>query len=488
MKSNLEKKNNQAVFKIALDAAEWDAELENAYNRTKKRYKIPGFRPGHAPRRYIERHYGAGVFFDAAVDYCINRVYGEQLAAHPELNVFGNPDVSFEKAEEGEAFAFSMTVTLYPDIKLGAYTGIKLPKIEYNVTDKDVEEQIDAALHRASRLVKVERAAKNGDVTVIDYVGTVDGVAFNGGTAQDHELKLGSGQFIPGFEEQLVGAVAGEKRDVKVKFPDEYHAEELKGKDAVFAVTVKEVREEEIPALDDAFVKDHSSVETVDAYKADIRSNLEKAAEQRARNERIDAVMNAVTDAVECEIPDKIVNAEVDRLYNDFAHRMSHYGIKPEDYLKYSNSSVAQYREENRPHAERNVKMRLVMRAIIDAEKIEPTEDEIKAKLDDPRLRAQFEHEAKHSGISPIELAANDALTDKFFDFLLSKNEFVLDKAEKAEEKEEKPKTAAKKPAAKKPATEGAAAKKPAAKKPATGGAATKKPAAKKADDKKDGE
>lgn len=483
MKSNLEKKNNQAVFKIALDAAEWDAELENAYNRTKKRYKIPGFRPGHAPRRYIERHYGAGVFFDAAVDYCINRVYGEQLAAHPELNVFGNPDVSFEKAEEGEAFAFSMTVTLYPDIKLGAYTGIKLPKIEYNVTDEDVDKQIDAALHRASRLVKVERAAQNGDVTVIDYVGTVDGVAFNGGTATDHELKLGSGQFIPGFEEQLVGAVAGEKRDVKVKFPDEYHAEELKGKDAVFAVTVKEVREEEIPALDDAFVKDHSSVETVDEYKADIRKNLVASAEQRARNERIDAVMNAVTDAVECEIPDKIVNAEVDRLYDDFAHRMSQYGIKPEDYLKYSNSSVAQFREENRPHAARNVKMRLVMRAIIDAEKLEPTEDEIKAKLDDPRLHAQFEHDAKHSGVSPAELAANDALTDKFFDFLLSHNEFVLDKAEdKAEEKsEDKPKTAAKKPAAKKTA-DGAA------KKPASGGTAAKKPAAKKTEDKKDGE
>lgn len=490
MKSNLEKKNNQAVFKIALDAAEWDAELENAYNRTKKRYKIPGFRPGHAPRRYIERHYGAGVFFDAAVDYCINRVYGEQLEAHPELNVFGNPDVSFEKAGEDEAFAFSMTVTLYPDVKLGAYTGIKLPKIEYNVTDEDVDKQIDAALHRASRLVKVERAAQNGDVAVIDYVGTVDGVAFNGGTAQDHELKLGSGQFIPGFEEQLVGAVAGEKRDVKVKFPDEYHAEELKGKDAVFAVTVKEVREEEVPALDDAFVKDHSAAENVDAYKAEIRGNLQKSAEQRTRNERIDAVMSAVTDAVDCEIPDKIVNAEVDRLYDDFAHRMSHYGIKPEDYLKYSNSSVAQFRDENRPHAERNVKMRLVMRAIIDAEKIEPTEDEIKAKLDDPRQRAQFEAESKHGGVSPVTLAANDALTDKFFDFLLSKNEFVLDKAETEDKAETK--APAKKPAAKK-ATDGEAAKKPAAKKTTASGdtakkPAAKKPAAKKTEDKKDGE
>lgn len=331
-------------------------------------------------------------------------------------------------------------------------------------------------MHRASRLVKVERAAQNGDVAVIDYVGTVDGVAFNGGTAQDHELKLGSGQFIPGFEEQLVGAVAGEKRDVKVKFPDEYHAEDLKGKDAVFAVTVKEVREEEVPALDDAFVKDHSAAENVEAYKAEIRGNLQKSAEQRTRNERIDAVMSAVTDAVDCEIPDKIVNAEVDRLYDDFAHRMSHYGIKPEDYLKYSNSSVAQFRDENRPHAERNVKMRLVMRAIIDAEKIEPTEDEIKAKLDDPRQRAQFEAESKHSGVSPVTLAANDALTDKFFDFLLSKNEFVLDKAETEDKAEAK--APAKKPAAKKTTASGDTAKKTAA----------KKPAAKKTEDKKDGE
>lgn len=495
MKSTLERTENKAVFKIALDFDEWNAEIEKAYNRTKKRYKVPGFRPGHAPRRFIERYYGESVFFEEAVDLCINRVYGEQIEAHPELDIFGQPDVAFEKAEEGEAFAFSMTVTLYPEIKLEKYKGIKLPKIEYNVTDADVDGAIDAALHRASRLVKVDRAAENGDVTLIDYVGTVDGVAFEGGTAKDYELKLGSGSFIPGFEDGLIGATAGEHRDVAVKFPDEYHAEELKGKDAVFAVTVKEVRAEEIPALDEEFVKDHSNgCNTVDEYKAQVRSNLEQSAAQRTRSERIDAAMNAITDSVKCTIDEKIISAEVERMYDDFAHRMSHYGIKPEDYLKYSNSSPEKYRADSRPQAERTVKMRLIMRAIVEAEKLEPTEDEIKAKLDDEKLQ----HEAKNNRVSPVTLAANDIVTEKFFDFLIANNEYVLDKAEEPEQKPEEPaeEKPAKKPAAKKSAAKKASstsaeesaeekpAKKTAAKK-ADGEPAAKKTAAKKATAKK---
>lgn len=481
MKSTFEKKESQAVFKISLDNEEWEKELENAYERTKKRYRVPGFRPGKAPRRFIEMHYGQGVFFDAAVDFCINRVYSEELSKHPELETFGSPDVSFEKPEDGAAFAFSITVTLYPEVKLGDYKGIKLPKIEYNVSDEDVAARIDAELHRASRLVKTDKAAENGDVTVIDYVGTVDGVEFDGGKAENHELKLGSNAFIPGFEDGLIGAVAGEERDVKVKFPEEYHAEALKGKDAVFHVKVNEVRVEEVPELNDEFVKEHSKYETVDEYKSGLREDMQKAAKSRERNERIDAVMRAVADNAECKVPDKIVNAEVDRMYAEFEHQMSHYGIKPEDYLKYSNSSVAQFRADRREPAERNVKIRQVMRAIIEAEKLGVSEEEVAEKLKDDAVRHELEHEVRNRGGSVEEFAANEILTDKFFDLLLTANEFVLDKDQTSEQPEKKPAAAKKATAAKKPAADGSA-EKPAAKKPAAKKPTAKKPAEEKPD------
>ena len=299
MKSTFEKKENAAVFKVSLDKDEWEAELNGAYNRNKKRYKVPGFRPGKAPRRFIEMHYGAGVFFDAAVDACIQRAYVEELGKHPELHTFGSPEVSFDKPEGDDAFAFTLTVTLYPEAKLGEYKGMKLRKIEYNVSDEDLQTRIDAELKHAARFVTVDRPAALGDTVVIDYVGSVDGVPFEGGAAEKHELKLGSGSFIPGFEDGLVGVKAGDERDVNVTFPEEYHAENLKGKPAVFKCKVHEVRAEEVPALDDTFVKEHTKYETVDEYKKGLKADLEKQAKDRERNERIDAALNAAVDNAE---------------------------------------------------------------------------------------------------------------------------------------------------------------------------------------------
>lgn len=451
MKSNFQQEKNEASFRIALTPEEWEAELENAYNRTKGRYKVAGFRPGKAPRKFIEMHYGAGVFFDAAVDYCINRVYREQLNAHPELEVFGQPDVAFEKAEEGEAFAFTIKVTLYPQVKLGEYKGIKLPKIEYNVSDEDVEKRIQAELAQSARNIPTDKPAENGNVAVIDYVGTVDGVEFEGGKAENYELKLGSNTFIPGFEDGLIGAVKGEERDVQVKFPEDYHAENLKGKDAVFHVKVNDVLIEEIPELTEDWVKERGRYESVEDFKAGIRKTLETNAESRQRNDRIDAVMRKVTENAECDIPEAIVKAEVDRMYHEFEQQMAAYGIKPEDYLKYSNSSVAQFREERQEPAARNIKMRQVMRAIIKAEGIEVSEEEVKQKLRDPQVRAELEHTVHHNGGTVEDYAYNDMMTDKFFDLLLANNEFVLEEEAAATEAEQKPeKKTAKKTTAKK--------------------------------------
>ena len=477
MKSTFEKKELEAVFKITVEDADWESAVNKAYNRTKGKYKIPGFRPGKAPRRMIELHYGPDVFFNEAVDECVNDAYYEQLSAHPELDVFGQPEVNFDKPADGAKLAFTITVTLNPVVKLGEYKGIKLPKIEYNVSDEDVQARIDADLKHASRNVEVDRPAKLGDVTVIDFEGSVDGVKFDGGTAQNHELKLGSNSFIPGFEDGLVGAVKGEERDVKVKFPEEYHADNLKGKDAVFHVTVKEVREEQVPALDDAFVADHTKYATVDEYKSGLRADMEKQYKSRERNERIDAVMGAAADNAECKIADKIIAAEVDRMYHDMEQQLkSYYNIGIEDYLKYQNSTPETYKEESRERAITNIKLRNVMREIIDAEKIDVTDDEIKAKIVSDH---KYAHAAEHGG-SAENYAANDIILDKLFDFMLANNEFVLDKTEKSEKTKktgksdngEKPaakKTATKKPAAKKSADETAAAtdgeKKPAAKK-----------------------
>ena len=449
MKSTFEKKELEAVFKITVEDADWESAVNKAYNRTKGKYKIPGFRPGKAPRRMIELHYGPDVFFNEAVDECVNDAYYEQLSAHPELDVFGQPEVNFDKPAEGAKLAFTITVTLNPVVKLGEYKGIKLPKIEYNVSDEDVDTRIKADLAQAARNVSKDGAAANGDITVIDYVGTVDGVEFEGGKAEKYEPKLGCGSFIPGLEDELVSAVKRREGDVRVKLCDEYHAENQKGNDAIIQVEVNDVMTEEIPELNDELVKARGRYETVAEDKAGIREALEVSAKARERNERVDVVMKAVTEKAECTVPEKIIAVEVERMYAEFEHQMSHYGISPEDYLKYNNSSPAQFREERKEPAERNIKMRQVMKAIIAAENIEVSQDEVKQKLRDPNVRAELEHAAKHNGGYAEEYAYNDLLTDKFFDFLLSNNEFTLE-AEKTDDAEKKP--AAKKPAAKKPA------------------------------------
>lgn len=439
MKSTFEKKQNEAVIRVALDAAEWAAEIDNAYNRTKGKYRVAGFRPGKAPRRFIEMHYGKGVFFEAAVDMCINRIYREQLQQHSELEVFGQPQVSFEKAEEGEAFAFTMTLMLYPDVKLGAYKGIKLPKFEYNVSDEDVDNRIKVELEQASRTAPSDKPAEMGDITVIDYVGTVNGIEFEGGKADNYELKLGSNAFIKGFEDGLIGAVKGEERDVKVKFPEEYHSAELKGKDAVFHVKVNDVLREEVPELTDDFVKSRGRYENVADYKAGTRKLLEQSAASHQRDERMDALMKAIAAASECDVPDAIINAELDRMYAEFERQVSSFGIKVEDYLKYNNSDATKFREERKERAARDVKIRRIMNEIIKAEKIEVNEEEVKQRLRDPNERARFTREAHEKGISAEESAYSEMLTDKIFDFLFSNNEFVLDDKKPEAEGEKKP-------------------------------------------------
>lgn len=467
METKLNVENSEAKFEFSFNKEDWEQQLNAAYERTKGKYKVPGFRPGHATRKIIELHYGPMAFFDEAMDGAMNFAYGSALDAHPELNTYGQPKVELGKTDEDTPFAFTATVALIPEPELGAYTGLKLLKHEHKVTDEAVKLAIDAELKKAARIVTATRPAQDKDTVNIDYVGSVDGVEFEGGKAEKQDLVLGSNTFIPGFEAQLVGKSAGEECDVNVKFPDDYHAENLKGKDAVFKVKVNEVKFEEVPELNDEFVADHSEVKTVDEYKANIRKGLETQAERSQKNERFDEAIKAATANAKVTVPAALVDGELDEMLEELEHNISHYapGIKIEDYLKYNGMTVEDFRKDRRETAENQAKTRLVLRAIIAKEKLDATEDDMKAKVKAIAEQAgksveEYEKLIEKNKGQIYNYFANEIVMDKLSDLMLTKNEFVLD-----EPVEEKP---AKKPAAKKAAADKAdGEKKPAAKKPA---------------------
>lgn len=454
MESKVTVGSNNVKFEFELNAADWEQHIEQAYKRDARKYKVPGFRPGHAPRKVIELHYGPMVFIDSAVDHAVNECYFEEISKHSELNIYGQPKIDFPKIDESKkdvAFAFTATVALTPKVELTDYKGIELEKIDYPTTDKTVEDYIAAELKRASRLVKIDRAAQKDDVVNIDYVGTIDGVAFEGGTATKTDLTIGSGQFIAGFEEQLIGKKAGDKCDVKVKFPDDYHGEEVKGKDAVFAVTVNEVKYSEIPELNDEFVKDHSGKSTVDEYKADIKDMLEKQNKSRTREERFDVAIKAIADRVELDIPEVMIDDEVENMVDNLRNSISQQmpGLELEKYLEYTGTTLEKLKQERRSTAQEHVKLRLVLRALIEKEKLAVSDDELNKKVQEVAESngKTYDEYLTLLGANKDEAFAyfkNDLLMDKAVSFVIDNNKFVLDKAP------EPKKAAAKKPTAKK--------------------------------------
>ncbi len=470
MSTMVKNEKNQAVLSFEISKEKMDAATQAAFEKNRSRYAVPGFRKGKAPRKMIEQYYGAGVFFEDAFNNVFPEAYAEAVKEHA-LEPVDQPEIDLEDILDDGTVKVKATVTLMPEVKLGKYEGIKVDLVEYNVTDEEVDHEVQHALDRASRLVDVEdRAVKDGDTVGLNYSGSIDGVKFEGGTAENQTLVIGSGSFIPGFEEQLIGMAIGEEKALNVKFPEEYHAEELKGKDAVFEVKVLSIKEKQVPALDDEFAKDVSEFDTLDEYKADIKARLEKNKASQAETEMENKRVEAIADAAEVEIPDCMVEQQIDQQIRDMEMRLSYQGLKFEDYLKYTGMTIAQMRDMYRENAKKTVKIRLVLAEIIKAEAIEATEEEIAAEID--KYAANYGENADKF---------KETITDDQKDYF--KEVVVMNKTLELLKEKNPAKKAVKKSTAKKAAEGEKAEKKPAAKKAAAEG--EKKPAAKKTTAKK---
>ena len=378
----ISKEKNTVKFTMAFTAEDFEKAVNAVYQANKGKFAVDGFRKGKAPRSRIEAAYGAGVFFEDAIDNMLNEAYPAALS-ELELAPVDRPDIAFgeEEITKGKGFEVTVTVTVAPEVEVKDYKGVQIEKIEHPVTDEDVQKELEAVQKRNARMVVVEREAQDGDTVILDYAGFCGEEQFAGGTAERQSLKLGSGTFIPGFEEQLVGAAAGADVEVKVTFPEEYHAPDLAGKEAIFKCHIHEVKTEEMPELNDDFAMDVSDFDTLEEYKADIKANLEKHAEESAKFEMQNAVLTKICDATEIEIPEIMFEDEAEAMLNDFAMQLQQSGMSLDMYSQYLGKDKAALKEELRPDAEKRVKTRLVLDAIAKAEKVEVSQEEIDAEV-----------------------------------------------------------------------------------------------------------
>ena len=365
--------NGKVRFELHISGEDYVRALESAYRRLAARYQIPGFRKGKAPRKVIEKSYGENVFWDNEFDALVQHAYSDALAEHniiPELQ----PEIHFTAISEQDGVDFTAEVVTRPTVELGQYKGIEVERVEYTVTDEDVKKEINNRLEAQARTVSVDRPVQEGDSTVIDFAGFLGDEQFEGGTAENYTLKIGSHTFIPGFEEQMVGMNKGEQRDIKVTFPADYQAEHLAGKEAIFKVTVHEISFEEIPELDDDFVQDTSEFNTVAEFEANIREELEKRAKENSKFAYENAAVQKAVDNAKVEIHKDIVEEEVDMQIKRFEQQLSMYGTSLKDYIDYAGITMEDIRNDYRKGAEANLKAQYVIGAIVDEEKIEPTE------------------------------------------------------------------------------------------------------------------
>ena len=371
---------NKAKLTITIDAETFGKALNEAYKKTAGRYAVQGFRKGHAPRKVIETYYGEGVFYEDAFDNCWGKAYDEAVEEH-DLFVVDRPDVDIVSIGAAEGVVFDAVVTLKPEVTLGQYKGIAVPKADYTVSDEDVVKALEDEREKQARFVDVDRPAEKGDRVLLDYSGSVDGEKFDGGTAEDQTLLLGSNTFIPGFEDQLVGISAGESRDVNVTFPTEYHAEHLAGKAAVFACTVKAVQKKELPEIDDEFIGDISEFETVDEWKADKKAKMLEEKKQYLDNMRENLAVKGACDNATVDIPDCMINRQIDYMMQDLQYRLQGSGLDMDTYMKYLNTTPEAMRETYRKEAEARVKMQLVIDAIVKAENLTASDEELEAEI-----------------------------------------------------------------------------------------------------------
>lgn len=374
----------KSTMKITMkfDADEWKDALNKAYVKTKGRYSVNGFRKGKAPRNVIEHAYGKGVFFEDALNVLFSENYGTVLdKEEKKFTAVGDPELSVDDLSDDGVTLVAVT-PVRPEVKIGSYKGMKIKEFAYNVEDADVDKEIERLLDRNARKIEVsDRPCQNGDTVNIDFVGTIDGVKFDGGEAAGFDLTLGSGQFIPGFEDQVVGMNVGESRDVNVRFPENYQAEELKGKDAVFAVKLNSVKGKELPELTDAFIKDATGSETIEEYKAKTKERLQQQADKNSLDATENSILDAISATAEAEIPQAMIEREIDGLVQKFEYQLMYQGLKLQDYLDFIKTTKEEFRKNYEEQAKKNVLNQLVISQIIKDEKIEATDEEVEAKV-----------------------------------------------------------------------------------------------------------
>ena len=426
------KAGEKSTVKITMkfDGAEWKDALQKAYLKTRGRFAINGFRKGKAPKNVIENVYGKGVFFEDALNLLFSENYGKILDKEEKKYTFvGDPDVSVDKLED-DLVTIVAVVPVKPEVKISAYKGMKIKEFAYIVKDEEVDAELARVQERNARKIEVtDRPAQNGDIVNIDFVGSVDGVKFDGGEAEGFDLTLGSGQFIPGFEDQVVGMNVGEEKDVNVTFPENYQAENLKGKPAVFAVKLNKIQGKELPEINDEFIKEATGSETVEEYKAKAKERLQKQADQRANNDTENSILDAISANAEAEIPQAMIDREVDGMVQKFEYQLMYQGLKLQDYLDFLKISMADFRKNYEEQAKKTVLNQLIISQLIKEEKVEATEEEVDAKIAEQAASVDKTAEEYKKNMDPrqIEYIRSDIVLTKLFALLKANNEMYVE-------------------------------------------------------------
>ncbi len=450
MSVKVEKTDNKNELKLEfiVDSKVFEEGMKTVYKKNVKYFSIPGFRKGKVPMNMVEKYYGAQIFYEDAFNEIVPEIYDNAIKEE-KIEAVSRPEIDITQMEKGKDLIFTALVQTKPEVKLGKYKGIALEKTKYEVTDKEVEEEVNRIADKNSRMVTVtNRAAKLEDTVVIDFCGFVDGKEFEGGKAENHELKLGSNTFIPGFEDQVVGMKTDEEKDINVKFPDEYFSKDLAGKDAVFKVKVHEIKEKELPKIDDEFAKDVSEFDTLKELKADLKKKKEEANEARAKSELQEAAVKAVSEVSEVDIPSGMIEMEVDNMAQDMDNRLAYQGIKLEQYLQMVGKTMAEYKKESEEPAKETIKMRLVIEAVSNDAKIEVEAKEIEEKIKELATAYGRKEEELMTNEELKKNVESSIKSEKTIDYIIE-NAKVKEVAPKAaepekEEKKEEKKTAKK--------------------------------------------
>lgn len=437
MKATLiSKENNRAKFTMDFTAEEFEAAVVKAYQDSKDKFNIDGFRKGKAPRSIIEKHFGEGVFFEDAINNLFQTAYPEALN-ELDLEVIDSPQADFSEIGKGKPLTVTIDVAVYPVVEVKDYKGIEVEQVDPEVTEEDVDRDIEAMRKRNSRMVVADRPVENGDTVILDYAGFVGDEQFQGGTAENQELKIGSGMFIPGFEEQLIGVKAGESKDVVVTFPEEYQAKELAGKEATFKCTVHEVKFEELPELDDEFAKDVSEFDTLAELRDDARARILESVKLQCENEAKDKVIAQVYENNKIEAPATMVADEMDRMIQELEQQMRYQGLNIQQYLQFTGSTLDDFRNEIKPEAEKRVATRIVLRSIGDVENVEVTDEDLDKELQ--RMSEAYntdpENIKKMLGEENLAFFRKDIALTKVMDMLYNEAKITLVKAKDLEVK-----------------------------------------------------